>query len=43
VVKSTREFNLTIPPDTRDGMTAEVAMRGIGLSGVKLIIDVQVR
>jgi molecular chaperone DnaJ len=43
VVKSTREFNLTIPPDTRDGMTAEVSMSGIGLNGVKLIIDVQVR
>jgi DnaJ-class molecular chaperone len=43
VVKSRRQFNLTIPPDTRDGMTAEVAMSGIGLNGVKLIIDVQVR
>ena len=43
VVKSTREFNLTIPPDTRHGMTAEVSMAEIGLKGVNLIIDVQVR
>jgi molecular chaperone DnaJ len=42
-VKSTREFNLTIPPDTRHGTTVEVSMDGIGLTGVKLIIDVQIR
>ena len=43
VVKAKREFNLTIPPNTRHGMTAEVSMAGIGLRGVNLIIDVQVR
>ncbi len=43
VVKSTRRFNLTIPPNARHGMTAEVSMAGIGLKGVNLIIDVQVR
>ena len=43
VVKATRKFNLTIPPNVRHGMTAEVSMAGIGLKGVNLIIDVQVR
>ncbi len=43
VVKATREFKLTIPPHVRHGMTAEVSMAGIGLKGVNLIIDVQVR
>lgn len=43
VVKAIREFNLTIPPNTRHGMTAEVSMAGIGLKGVNLFIDVHVR
>ncbi len=43
VVEATREFNLTTPPNTRHGMTAEVSMAGIGLKGVNLIIDVHVR
>ena len=43
VVKAMRAFNLTIPPNTRHGMTAEVSMAGIGLKGVYLIIDVHVR
>ncbi len=43
VVQARREFKLTIPPNTRHGMTAEVSMAGIGLRGVNLIIDVHVR
>jgi len=42
-VKSIREFKLTIPPHTPHGTTVKVPMDGIGLEGVGLMIDVQVR
>jgi len=42
-VESVREFRLTIPPHTQDRTTVKVPMDGIGLEGVGLIIDVQVR
>ncbi len=34
---------LVFTPNVRHGMTAEVSMAAIGLKGVNLIIDVQVR
>lgn len=42
-VESIREFKLTIPPHTQHGTTVKVPMDGIGLEGVGLMIDVQVR
>jgi molecular chaperone DnaJ len=42
-VESRREFNLAVPPNTRHGIRAEVPMAGIGLDGVRLFVDVQVR
>ena len=42
-VESIREFKLAIPPHTQHGTTVKVPMYGIGLEGVGLMIDVQVR
>jgi DnaJ-class molecular chaperone len=42
-IHSFREFDLTIPPNIQHGLTADVTMEGIGLHGVRLTVDVQVR
>jgi len=42
LVRSFREFNLHIPPETTTDTTVAVAMDDIGLPGVRLIIDVVV-
>lgn len=42
-VRSTREFNLTIPPDTQDGVEVEVSLDGIGLRSVRLFVHVRIR
>jgi molecular chaperone DnaJ len=41
-VRSTRHFNLTIPPRTPNGLRNEVALDRIGLTDTRLVIDVKI-
>ena len=41
-ITSYREFNLTIPPNTRGGTAAEVPLDDLGPRGARLLVDVKV-